>query len=235
MPMLRASRCSAPLCSWRVCPLQGTKQKEFGISATQLQAGIAPWQSIQAAVVSLATECYCYDESAHTCDSVQGFFLAAYGGNELKRHVLLIVLGTCFLALLVNLCSFGLIGRTSPITFQVVGHAKTCLVLAGGFFFFPSTVRAAQRRHAAPPRSAAAQSRRAEPPRRAAAQSRRESPSLRAVKLLRVVQRVRVARVAIRPPPLPSRPVAGLPAGRRVCARVWTMPAYPRRRPTLSS
>ena len=34
---------------------QGTKQKEFGISATQLQAGIAPWQSFQASHSSLIT------------------------------------------------------------------------------------------------------------------------------------------------------------------------------------
>jgi len=48
------------------------------------------------------------------------------------------VLFTCFLALAVNWCSFGLIGRTSPITFQVVGHAKTCLVLVGGYVMFPT-------------------------------------------------------------------------------------------------
>ena len=30
------------------------------------------------------------------------------------------------------------IGKTSAVTFQVVGHAKTCLVLAGGYLFFPS-------------------------------------------------------------------------------------------------
>ena len=28
------------------------------------------------------------------------------------------------------------IGRTSPITFQVVGHLKTCLVLVGGYVLF---------------------------------------------------------------------------------------------------
>ncbi|EOD25384.1 hypothetical protein EMIHUDRAFT_56371, partial [Emiliania huxleyi CCMP1516] len=57
-----------------------------------------------------------------------------------ERHaaaVLGTILATCFLALLVNWCSFGLIGKTSPITFQVVGHAKTCLVLIGGYVFFP--------------------------------------------------------------------------------------------------
>merc|ERR1711988_331098 len=60
-------------------------------------------------------------------------------GEPVHSYTLWLVLGTCFLALLVNFCSFGLIGRTSPITFQVVGHAKTCLVLAGGYLFFPMT------------------------------------------------------------------------------------------------
>jgi len=119
---------------------QGTKQKEFGISATQLQAGIAPWQSIQAAAVALATECYCYDAApaAAPCDTALCFFELAFAGDAVKQHVLWVVLGTCFLALAVNLCSFGLIGRTSPITFQVVGHAKTCLVLIGGYALFSS-------------------------------------------------------------------------------------------------
>ena len=62
----------------------------------------------------------------------------AFDGDARKVHTLWLVLGTCFLALAVNLCSFGLIGRTSPITFQVVGHAKTCLVLVGGYLLFPS-------------------------------------------------------------------------------------------------
>jgi len=119
---------------------QGTKQKEFAISATQLQAGIAPWQSFQALAVSVVFEFYCVTPPADgsPCDSALSYFSDAVGGDERKRRVLWIVLATCFLALAVNLCSFGLIGRTSAITFQVVGHAKTCLVLVGGYLLFPS-------------------------------------------------------------------------------------------------
>ena len=118
---------------------QGTKQKEFAVSATQLQAGIAPWQSFQALAVSIATECYCYTpEPGGSCDTATSFFESAFGGHERSQRTLWIVLATCFLALAVNLCSFGLIGKTSAITFQVVGHAKTCLVLIGGYVLFPS-------------------------------------------------------------------------------------------------
>ena len=113
---------------------QGSKQKEFGISATQLQAVLAPYMSAQALVVALATEVV-GDHSAS-----EYFQAAVFGGDSEKQQVLGLVLGTCFLALLVNLCSFGLIGNTSAVTFQVVGHAKTCLVLAGGYIFFPSHI-----------------------------------------------------------------------------------------------
>jgi solute carrier family 35 protein E3 len=118
---------------------QGTKQKEFEISATQLQSGISVWQSTQALVVSMATEFYCYSTPS-PCDTALEFFSSAMSGGEesyAKMETLKLVLLTCFIALAVNLCSFGLIGRTSPITFQVVGHAKTCLVLVGGYLMFP--------------------------------------------------------------------------------------------------
>jgi solute carrier family 35 protein E3 len=120
---------------------QGTKQKEFGISATQLQAGIAAWQTAQAFAVAAATELYCYTTPADgsPCDTTVEFFKSALlQGDAGHQRTLWIVLGTCFLALAVNLCSFGLIGKTSAITFQVVGHAKTCLVLVGGYLLFPS-------------------------------------------------------------------------------------------------
>ena len=114
---------------------QGTKQKEFGISATQLQAGIAPWQTMQAFVVAGVTEMYCLSPplDGSACETSIAFFQQAAAGDAARIHTLWIVLGTCFLALAVNLCSFGLIGKTSAITFQVVGHAKTCLVLVGGY------------------------------------------------------------------------------------------------------
>lgn len=118
---------------------QGAKQKEFNISATQLQAGIATWQSVQALTVSAVTEMYCFGAAdGEECDSSFMFFKRAAAGDPRLQHTLWIVLSTCFLALAVNLCSFGLIGRTSAITFQVVGHAKTCLVLVGGYVLFPT-------------------------------------------------------------------------------------------------
>jgi len=134
-----------------VCQIwQGSKQKEFDVSATQLQAATAPWMSAQALAASVITEFFCFHSATATyetgvsvhneapCDSALSFFDSAFHGNSARQRTLWIVLATCFLALAVNLCSFGLIGRTSPTTFQVVGHAKTCLVLIGGYVFFPA-------------------------------------------------------------------------------------------------
>lgn len=113
---------------------QGTKQKDYGLSGTQLQSGIAPWQSAQALVAAASTEFFCYGPTP--CVTAIDFFNSST--DPAHMHTLWLVLGTCFLALLVNFCSFGLIGRTSPITFQVVGHLKTCLVLVGGYVLFPN-------------------------------------------------------------------------------------------------
>merc|ERR1711935_875224 len=113
---------------------QGTKQKDYGLSGTQLQSSIAPWQAMQALVVAGSSEMVCW--SAQPCVTTLDYFAEA--SEPTHTHTLTLVLGTCFLALLVNWCSFGLIGRTSPITFQVVGHAKTCLVLVGGYMLFPA-------------------------------------------------------------------------------------------------
>jgi len=119
---------------------QGTKQKDYGLSGTQLQSGIAPWQSAQAFVVAASAEFVCW--GAEPCVTALDYFEAA--AEPTHTQTLWLVLGTCFLALLVNFCSFGLIGRTSPITFQVVGHAKTCLVLIGGYVLFPAKAQDTQ-------------------------------------------------------------------------------------------
>mmetsp|Transcript_30892 Transcript_30892/g.67660 ORF Transcript_30892/g.67660 Transcript_30892/m.67660 type:complete len:356 (-) Transcript_30892:579-1646(-) len=117
---------------------QGTKQKEYSVSGTQLQNSVAFWQTTQALLGSVLFESICMDAPPESCDSAAQFLLRAYAGGQSESNAMWFVLFTCFLALAVNWCSFGLIGRTSPITFQVVGHAKTCLVLVGGYVMFPT-------------------------------------------------------------------------------------------------
>ena len=49
-------------------------------------------------------------------------------------------IGLCnLLAVCTNISVYGLIGRTSPVTYQVVGQLKTVLVVAFGYLFFDAT------------------------------------------------------------------------------------------------
>jgi len=117
---------------------QGSKQKEYELSGVQLQAAVSVWQAAQSLAAALAMENLCvarlpWEEETRECATA----FAYIADIEAHRGTLALVALTCVIALCVNGCSFGLIGRTSAITFQVVGHAKTCLVLAGGFILWP--------------------------------------------------------------------------------------------------
>lgn len=46
------------------------------------------------------------------------------------------ILSSSLLAALVNVSTFLIIGHTSAITYNVVGHCKLCLVMLFGFTFF---------------------------------------------------------------------------------------------------
>jgi solute carrier family 35 protein E3 len=50
--------------------------------------------------------------------------------------VLTVIFASCVFALGVNISNYMVIGQTSPVTYQVVGHFKTMLVLISGWMFF---------------------------------------------------------------------------------------------------
>ncbi|KAH9617787.1 hypothetical protein KSS87_022668 [Heliosperma pusillum] len=47
-------------------------------------------------------------------------------------QIIFIIL-SCLISVSVNFSTFLVIGKTSPVTYQVLGHLKTCLVLAFGY------------------------------------------------------------------------------------------------------
>eukprot|EP00897_Mesotaenium_endlicherianum_P009502 jgi/Mesen1/8580/ME000497S07989 len=56
--------------------------------------------------------------------------------DALPAHeVQFLVVLSCLISVSVNFSTFLVIGKTSPVTYQVLGHLKTCLVLAIGFVF----------------------------------------------------------------------------------------------------
>jgi len=60
-----------------------------------------------------------------------------YGPSSISAILLSAALG-----LLVNLSTFLVIGATSSLTYNVVGHVKTVIILTGGVFFFGDSMPA---------------------------------------------------------------------------------------------
>lgn len=101
--------------------LTGSYQAEYSINGPELQLAVIPFEFIFSLFSSIALE-------------GKSFFAEP----NLDSITISLLLGTCFFAIGVNIATFGLIGKTSSITYQVVGHLKTILLLIFGYIFFPS-------------------------------------------------------------------------------------------------
>lgn len=55
---------------------------------------------------------------------------------EYSSGCLMRIFASCVLALGVNISNYLVLGKTSPLTYQVLGHMKTILILVLGFLFF---------------------------------------------------------------------------------------------------
>ncbi|XP_078166778.1 UDP-xylose transporter 1-like [Carex rostrata] len=99
--------------------LTNTIQKRLKVSSTQLLYQSAPYQS----AVLLATGPFV--DQLLTNQSV---FTHAY-----TLPVVGFIVLSCLIAVSVNFSTFLVIGTTSPVTYQVLGHLKTCLVLSFGY------------------------------------------------------------------------------------------------------
>lgn len=104
---------------------QGAKQHEHNLNAMQINYAQA-----------FPTFCVC------TITALLIEFNDIYRNNSILTHKWTVIeikwiSLSAALAGGVNLCSYGLIGNTSPITYQVVGHVKTVLILIGGYFLSP--------------------------------------------------------------------------------------------------
>jgi len=102
---------------------QGSMQKQYALSPLQMTHSVAVPQALITLVGVITFERHV---ASHTFSP------------DLAECWLILV--TCFMAIGVNVTSMGLIGKTSPVTFQVVGHAKTCLIITSGFLFFTSEI-----------------------------------------------------------------------------------------------
>jgi len=104
----------------------GTKQKELGVNSTQLLTNMVP---VSALIVLVLTPFL----------DATGIFFAQENSlvnYEFTAEAVLAVFGSAVLAVFVNMSIFLLIGATSPVTYNVVGHFKTVLILAFSFVVF---------------------------------------------------------------------------------------------------
>ena len=99
----------------------GTDQKLYKISGSQAQHASAFPQAVLAILSSIITE-------IPTKDSILK--------HKFVSFEVIIILVTGLLAVGVNIVYFALVGKTSAITYQVVGHTKTVLILIFGYIYF---------------------------------------------------------------------------------------------------
>ncbi|KAM7277596.1 hypothetical protein ACFE04_004730 [Oxalis oulophora] len=99
--------------------LTNTIQKRLNVTSTQLLYQSAPFQAAILFVSGPVVDKFL---------TKQNVFAFKY-----STIVLAFILLSCVISVSVNFSTFLVIGRTSPVTYQVLGHLKTCLVLAFGY------------------------------------------------------------------------------------------------------
>ena len=99
-----------------------TKQSELGLDAMQLLYHASPYTGMGMFLLAPLLE---------NITGPKG--LLSYQHSVVSVSTVLL---TCILAVAVNASNYFVIGRTSPVTYQVVGHLKTCLILVLGFVVF---------------------------------------------------------------------------------------------------
>lgn len=97
--------------------LVGSEQKALNVDALQLLSHQAP---LSAAMLCLLIPA----------------FDPAILDVPLSLSLLSVILLSSLFAVAVNISSFLIIGHTSPLTYNVVGHSKLCLILLGGYTLF---------------------------------------------------------------------------------------------------
>jgi hypothetical protein len=106
----------------------GSKQKELRASSMQLLHQYTPQAALMLAVLIPMAEPLGLSPASRSPETIIGF---PYGTWNLLAILLSAALG-----LLVSLSTFLVIGATSSLTYNVVGHLKTIIILSGGCMFF---------------------------------------------------------------------------------------------------
>ncbi|KAI3956631.1 hypothetical protein MKW92_034360 [Papaver armeniacum] len=99
--------------------ITNTIQKKFKVSSTQLLYQSCPYQAATLFITGPFLDAFLTN---------QNVFAFKY-----TPQVLVFIVLSCLISVSVNFSTFLVIGKTSPVTYQVLGHLKTCLVLGFGY------------------------------------------------------------------------------------------------------
>ncbi|KAK3160442.1 hypothetical protein QOZ80_1BG0059490 [Eleusine coracana subsp. coracana] len=99
--------------------MTNTIQKKFKVSSTQLLYQSCPYQALTLFLIGPFLDGFLTNQNVFAYDYTP--------------QVLFFIVLSCLISVSVNFSTFLVIGKTSPVTYQVLGHLKTCLVLAFGY------------------------------------------------------------------------------------------------------
>lgn len=107
--------------------MTNTIQRKFKVSSTQLLYQSCPYQAITLFIAGP------FLDGILTNKNVFAF--------NYTPQVLAFIVLSCLISVSVNFSTFLVIGKTSPVTYQVLGHLKTCLVLTFGYLLLQDPFR----------------------------------------------------------------------------------------------
>jgi len=128
--------------------MTNTIQKKFKVSSTQLLYQSCPYQALTLFLIGPFLDGFLTNQNVFAFDYTTQVLVSIKSGfGEFTLIVdyyfiwlwvciyslqFFIVL-SCLISVSVNFSTFLVIGKTSPVTYQVLGHLKTCLVLTFGY------------------------------------------------------------------------------------------------------
>ena len=114
------------MCIWQVWA--GSKQRQLKVSTMQLMHQYCPLASVLLGILARVLEPSGMGQHPPSPQTLLGF--------PYTFGAIALIASSALLGLLVSLSTFLVIGATSPLTYNVVGHFKTVVVFAGGVALF---------------------------------------------------------------------------------------------------
>jgi len=123
--------CFSVLLTARYQIWQGAKQHEHGLDAMQITHSVSLPQAQIGIVASLVLDVW--------QPELKSWMLLRSGGlleHDIHGTDVYWIIACCCIAVVMNLSTYGILGCSSPVTYQVIGQLKTCLIIGLGYAFF---------------------------------------------------------------------------------------------------